>query len=81
MRYVDGSSYTGKFVNGVRKGYGVLSLPDGSSYEGQWKQDNQHGKGKLVTASGEVKEGKWFKGQMLDQSPVAGKSPKENAFS
>ena len=40
MRYPDGSTYSGQFTNGVRKGFGVLSLPDGSSYEGQWKQDN-----------------------------------------
>ena len=37
MKYTDGSSYAGDFVNGKRKGFGMYSNKEGDEYEGNWK--------------------------------------------
>lgn len=39
MTWLDGSTYTGDFVDGKANGFGVKNYPDGSKYEGYWKMD------------------------------------------
>lgn len=34
MTYLDGSIYSGDFVDGKRSGEGLILYPDGSKYEG-----------------------------------------------
>lgn len=48
MLNVDGSVYTGNFINGARKGLGKFENSDGSIYEGSWLENKMHGHGKLT---------------------------------
>jgi len=42
MSWLDGSTYTGDFVEGKANGFGIKKYTDGSSYEGYWKMDLRH---------------------------------------
>ncbi len=34
INYIDGSQYTGDFVDSLKEGYGKMEFPNGNSYEG-----------------------------------------------
>ncbi len=34
--WADGSTFTGKYVNGLKNGYGHYQWADGSEYKGDW---------------------------------------------
>ena len=76
LRYADGSSYTGEFIDGCREGQGRWQdAPDYEGnvwlrYEGEWKADKRHGHGKETLVDPdvgpEVKEGLWENDQYID---------------
>jgi len=35
--YFKGSKYEGKFIDGMREGFGKMTHPNGDVYEGQWE--------------------------------------------
>lgn len=44
MKYLDGSEYSGQWVDGVREGYGTMRYDNGV-YEGEWKNGKRDGQG------------------------------------
>jgi len=61
-RYLDGSVYTGQFVDGEGSGTGRCNYADGSYYEGGWKNHSPHGRGTMHFASGRVYAAMWDNG-------------------
>ncbi|MFT4667565.1 MAG: hypothetical protein ACI9XB_004537 [Gammaproteobacteria bacterium] len=60
----DGSSYEGKFMNGLPNGYGEQSWPDGSYYEGNFAEGFRHGKGAQLLDNGDQYIGTFKRGLM-----------------
>uniref|UniRef100_A0A7S1KSR7 Uncharacterized protein n=1 Tax=Percolomonas cosmopolitus TaxID=63605 RepID=A0A7S1KSR7_9EUKA len=58
LYYLDGSVYSGDFVNGQREGWGVFSTKS-YTYDGEFKNDCKEGFGVIIYANGEQYEGKW----------------------
>jgi hypothetical protein len=61
----------GKFVGGLRSGYGTALFPNGTSYAGDWQEDKQHGKGVLRLADGREVHAQWLRGVLQQQQPTA----------
>ena len=52
--------YEGSFVEGIRQGYGKLTLQNGDIYDGFWENDCLHGQGKYTfAATGSEYDGHW----------------------
>ena len=61
---MDGATYVGQFVNGLREGVGTFTWsihsPDaGRVYEGEYKNNRRNGKGKRTYRDGSILEGYW----------------------
>lgn len=41
--YAKKESYTGRWLNSMRHGYGKFTYHDGAVYEGRWEADLRHG--------------------------------------
>lgn len=57
---INGSYYTGQWLNGARHGRGVQIFKDGSIYEGYWKNNVPNGRGRLIFVNGEVYDGNYM---------------------
>jgi hypothetical protein len=62
ISYVDGSTYQGNILNGLRSGNGVYKNPNGSTYDGSWQQGLPHGKGIFTASNKMVYEGDFVAG-------------------
>jgi len=56
LHRIDGSVFTGQFVNGVREGQGKQEFPNGDIYDGEWKNGDRHGTGKMLFYNGSTLE-------------------------
>ena len=61
---MNGATYVGQFVNGLREGVGTFTWsihsPDGGDvYEGEYKNNRRNGKGKRTYRDGSILEGDW----------------------
>jgi len=70
LAWLDGSTYVGQFVEGVRSGQGTLALPVDpgggkplGQYTGQWRDSSMHGRGTYESSQ----EGR-YKGQFRHNS-------------
>lgn len=50
--WIDGSSYTGSYVKGLKSGEGKFVWSDGSFYCGQFSDNSIHGEGTYVWPDG-----------------------------
>ena len=59
-----GGAYTfsGKYKNGKRDGYGEVHYANGFAYEGYWKDDKKNGRGKERYSDNSVYDGEWKNG-------------------
>ncbi len=57
VTYINGSTYSGTFQNGLRSGKGKLD--HWFDYEGEFKDDYMHGQGKLIFDFGDTYEGEF----------------------
>ena len=68
---MDGATYVGQFVNGLREGVGTFTWsihsPDGGDvYEGEYKNNRRNGKGKRTYRDGSILEGDWKDNELWD---------------
>ena len=61
---MNGATYVGEFVNGLREGVGTFTWSSqgpesGSVYEGEYKNNRRNGKGKRTYGDGSILEGDW----------------------
>ena len=63
LRYPDGGSYSGEWVNDKRTGYGVEAYASNSTYSGQWLDDERHGFAEYKLVNGDVYRGQWASGK------------------
>lgn len=67
LKWNDGRSYEGEFVEDKRHGYGEFTWSDGRKYLGEWRNGKQHGIGILQNANGNKgKKGEWADGKRLN---------------
>ena len=59
---VNGTTYTGSFVSGLKSGHGVQKYRNGENYVGQFERNMYNGKGKLTRNDGTVLDGMWVDG-------------------
>ena len=59
LNYMDGSTYSGQFKDGLRHGKGECVYIDGSCYQGEWKDGVRSGEGVFAFADGEIFVGKF----------------------
>lgn len=52
--FMDFSTHTGQFKNGLREGQGQCVYLDGSCYQGGWKNGFKHGDGVFAFSNGEI---------------------------
>jgi hypothetical protein len=57
LKYSNGNSYEGDFLDGKREGKGVYKWKNGDVYEGDFKDDLLNGKGVMKWKDGDVYEG------------------------
>lgn len=57
--FVDGSIYSGNWIDGKLNGYGTSTSKNGSVYVGEWKDNKKNGKGSLTLADGSKYVGVW----------------------
>ena len=69
IKWPDGKSYEGNWINGKIEGYGEMYFPEGKTYKGPFKDGQPHGKGKMFWKDGRVWEGEWDQGR--DPPPEA----------
>merc|ERR1712216_829070 len=60
MGWLDGSNYSGQWVNDMAEGHGRITHADGEYYEGSWSRNKLHGEGTYV------KQGSTYTGQWVD---------------
>ncbi|MEM9930021.1 MAG: caspase family protein [Bacteroidota bacterium] len=60
--YVDGSRYSGQFLEGRPHGQGEFTYPNGDRHQGRFAFGLPHGQGTRTNADGEVKTGNWIEG-------------------
>lgn len=78
-RYLDGSVYTGQFVDGEGSGTGRCNYADGSYYEGGWKNHSPHGRGTMHFASGRVYAAMWDNGVPVKKVAIETTVAKESS--
>lgn len=57
MKYKNGETYEGGFVNGKKHGFGVYKWRDGSVYEGWYSEDKKEGHGRFTNSDGKRFDG------------------------
>jgi hypothetical protein len=62
--FEDGSSYTGRLVNGRKDGFGIYLWADGSEYRGEFMAGEPHGEGLYLYADGRRKRVSYDSGTM-----------------
>ncbi len=72
LRYADGSTYEGEFLEGKRHGRGKLKLSNGDFYEGQFRNGAFNGTGKYTFGNAQaVKyEGEFVNGQAHGEGKI-----------
>ena len=60
-----GTSYTGRLVNGVPDGNGVLTIPGLGYYDGDFQNGQRNGTGTFSWTSGETYTGAWIKDKIF----------------
>jgi hypothetical protein len=65
LTYVDGSVYTGWFVDGQPEGQGSCLYANGDKYVGGWKNHGPHGEGVMYFMDGRVYGAEWEKGRAV----------------
>jgi hypothetical protein len=63
--YLDGSKFTGDFMNGYPEGNGTMAYISGDKYVGGWKSHSPHGEGIMHYKSGRVLGAEWRLGEMV----------------
>jgi len=63
LKFSNGDTYTGGFLEGYRHGRGEIKFADGSKYNGAWEHDKYHGYGQRCFANGDMYIGHFDKGQ------------------
>lgn len=58
-----GGTYTGKWVEGKREGYGIEKFPNGAKYTGEFKNSLFNGSGVYIYPDGGKYEGQWKNGK------------------
>ena len=56
---IDGSTYNGEWLDGMRDGKGKHKMDSGLQYTGEWLLDKRHGFGKQQFDNGDVYFGQW----------------------
>ena len=56
-------TYTGRWIEDARDGWGKQEYKTGEIYEGEWRNDMKHGRGKTAHANGSWYEGEWLNDQ------------------
>ena len=56
---MDGSTYNGQFVDGMRQGQGVYKMSNGDIYTGYFDRDEMHGAGELMQSDGTILQATW----------------------
>ena len=64
LRWANGNSYEGDYVNGERTGRGVFRWADGDSYEGDWVNDKKTGRGVFRWPNGNMYDGDFLDDKM-----------------
>ncbi|XP_014662754.1 PREDICTED: MORN repeat-containing protein 4-like [Priapulus caudatus] len=64
MTFSDGSSYDGRFENGLCNGYGVMMFLDKSRYQGEFTSGKFHGLGIFQRSDGMMFEGEFQDGKI-----------------
>ena len=67
LTWLDGSKYTGQWLNQMKNGLGTQTWHNGDKYEGQWLNDKQYGYGKATYTDGTIKEGLWKDGEFIGE--------------
>lgn len=52
MKYKNGETYEGGFMDGKKHGFGIYNWVDGSTYEGWYARDKKEGHGRFMTRDG-----------------------------
>jgi hypothetical protein len=65
IRWSDGKSYDGDYMEDKKHGKGIFEWADGRKYLGYWIKGKQNGYGVYHQASGEEKVGEWKEGKRL----------------
>jgi len=63
LKFSNGDTYRGGFLEGYRHGRGEIKFADGSKYNGAWEHDKYHGYGQRCFANGDMYIGHFDKGQ------------------
>jgi hypothetical protein len=62
LRYRDGTTYEGSFLEGDRSGFGTYVVPNSFTYKGEWKNNSYHGNGRTDFSNGDSYEGEFVEG-------------------
>ncbi|CAJ1329539.1 unnamed protein product [Effrenium voratum] len=62
--WVDGSSYSGQYQDGLKHGKGTFIWVDGSKYMGYFEMNDIHGEGTYIWADGRKYTGQWRSNRM-----------------
>lgn len=52
VTYMDGTSYEGEWVEGLKQGQGIYMMRNGDIYTGHFERDYMHGAGELMQSNG-----------------------------
>ena len=63
IRYPDGGTYSGEWMNDKRSGHGVEHYASKSTYRGQWLEDERHGYAEYALSNGDAYRGQWACGK------------------
>lgn len=75
LKYQDGSTWQGDFLNGQPHGNGTLIYVGGNKYKGEFSNHAPNGEGVMYFANGQVAGGTW-----VDGYPTKARQKKEDAF-
>ena len=59
---MDGTTYSGEWLNGARSGQGSSLFVSGEKYIGEFKNNVYHGQGIYRWANGKWRKGEWIDG-------------------
>ena len=60
LYHSSGNQFKGKFMQGVREGFGEMHYAGGPSmYAGNWFSDQRHGQGVYTNENGDIYTGQW----------------------
>lgn len=74
--WIDGSTYDGEWLDGVRHGKGVFKSREGTVYDGHFDNDIRHGEGILTYVSQNSVKGTWEKDRLNGPGQLRNKGKK-----